>query len=347
MPTVGDPIGDADLTRIKLWLEREDIHVGIDTVQRVTDVLAHQIPVHPLRAWLEHLQWDGVARVDEWLTTYCGTPDTPTNRFIARNFLKAAIARALQPGCKVDHVLVMEGPQGAGKSQTLAALVPVSDWFSDTPLQIGTKDGMSALEGKWIVEIAELDAILKTKAAPDIKRFITSRIDHYRPPYARKEIDAPRCCVFAATINPGGSGYLKDETGNRRFWPVVTPNCHPEAVAHDRHQLWAEALHLYRQDPTWWPTTRAQHQALTELQDERQDLHPWHDLIAAWLETPDAKAEPLSATRILTRALNKEPQQLRRGDQIEVGKVMTTLGYSARKIRLRSGRRTRVYQQEH
>lgn len=347
MAGIGDPIGDADLTRIKLWLEREQIHVGIDTVQRVTDVLAHQIPVHPLRAWLNHLSWDGVARVDGWLTTYCGTPDTPTNRFIARNFLKAAVARALHPGCKVDHVLVMEGPQGAGKSQALAALVPVSDWFSDTPLLIGTKDGMSALEGKWIVEIAELDAILKTKAAPDIKRFITSRIDHYRPPYARKEIDAPRCCVFAATINPGGSGYLKDETGNRRFWPVVTPNCHPEAIAHDRHQLWAEALHLHRQDPTWWPTTRAQHQTLAELQDERQDLHPWHDLVAAWLETPEAKAEPLSATRILTRALNKEPQQLRRGDQIEIGKVMTTLGYVARKIRLLNGRRVRIYQQNH
>jgi predicted P-loop ATPase len=157
-----------------------------------------------------------VQRLDSWALTYLGADDTPLNRAFGALWAISAIARIMQPGAKADHMLILEGPQGARKSTALKVLAG-ADWFTDELAEIGSKDAAQQMRGVWIIEIAELDAIGRAEVSR-IKAFLSRTVDRYRPPYGRYVIDVPRQCVFAGSVNP--DTYLRDETGNRRFWPV-------------------------------------------------------------------------------------------------------------------------------
>ena len=242
------PWSDADDVRCAEWLQHREINVGPATVSRGINAVARDQRVHPVRDYLTNLVWDGVSRLEQWVITYLGAEDTLLNRAIGSRWMISGVARILQPGAKVDHMLILEGPQGAKKSSALKTLAG-AEWFTDELAEIGSKDAAQQMRGMWIIEFAELDAISRAEVSR-IKAFLSRTTDRYRPPYERYVVEVPRQCVFAGSVNP--DTYLRDETGNRRFWPVRCGSIDLDALRHDRDQLWAEAVARYRDGAIWW-----------------------------------------------------------------------------------------------
>ena len=168
-------------------------------------------------------RWSGTACRD-WThgsIDYFHAEDSPYIRAIGPRYLISSVARIYRPGCKVDHTLVLEGPQGKQKSEALRTLAVNDAWFTDRLSHVASKDAAQEMAGVLIIEIAELDALTRATASA-MKSFLTRRRDRFRPPYGKHPTTLPRQCVFAGTINPPDDGrYLRDETGARRLWPVA------------------------------------------------------------------------------------------------------------------------------
>jgi predicted P-loop ATPase len=210
-------------------------------VAKVTDDRSY----HPIREFIDTLpEWDGVRRVDTLLVDYLGANDSPYVRAVTRKTLCAAISRVLNPGCKFDSMLVLNGPQGAGKSTLIAKLG--GEWFSDSLSLSDTKDKTAAekLQGYWILEIGEL-AGLKKAEVETLRSFLSRQNDIYRASFGKRATPHLRQCVFFGTTN-AEKGYLRDTTGNRRFWPVRTPGSGKmkswQLTNEEVRQIWSEAL---------------------------------------------------------------------------------------------------------
>jgi len=269
------------------WTELDTIHCqlsvqalfvkpGKDTVHDAVAIIANKHKRHQVRDYLDVLQWDGIERLPRLASRYLGTPETPYAGIIMTKFMIGAVARITQPGCKMGSVVIFEGKQGAGKSRAIAALAGL-DWFTDELPDLHTKDAAIQLAGKWIIEVSELSA-LKRSDVETIKKFMDRSTDRYRAPYEKIAADHLRQCVFVATTND--ENYLKDQTGNRRFWPLACGPIDVEAIKRDRDQLWAEALTRYRNREQWWLEDHETKLAEIE-QEERREVDPWEERIAA------------------------------------------------------------------
>jgi len=243
------PLADTDMTTALRWFNRN----GFPDANRVTvfdavgAVAAGNI-LSPVKHYLNSLTWDRKPRVGTWLATYCGAaPSTLTGKQ-GKAWLVSAVARALNPGCKADCALVLEGNQGVGKSSALRVLAG-PDWFHDGLHDLHSKDASAGLRGKWIIELPELSAMRRTETE-GVKAFLSRDTERYRPAYGRCEVIEPRRCVFAGTTNR--TDWLTDDTGGRRFWPVALGKVDLQALARDRDQLWAEAVALHNAGAKWW-----------------------------------------------------------------------------------------------
>ena len=213
------PLTDADVTAIQEWIQLHGLHsVGRDVFHQAVDLRAHECSFHPVRRYLDALEWDGSPRVEGWLTAYLGAEDADYVHAVGRMFLLAMVARVYQPGCQADYVPVLEGDQGDLKSTALRTLAS-DQWFSDQLPPVESKDASQHLRGKWLIEVAELHRTMGSKVEVEaVKSFITRRTERFRPSYGRHEVHEPRQCVLVGSTNK--DRYLRDETGNRRFWPV-------------------------------------------------------------------------------------------------------------------------------
>lgn len=221
-----------------------------------------------IQDYLSGLSWDGVPRLDTLFIDYLGAADTPYTRAVTRKSFTAAAARAMDPGCKYDTMLILSGPQGLGKSTLLDKMS--RGWFSDSIRTFEGKEASELLQGVWIVEIGELDAFRGTDVSR-VKQFLSLRADRFRAAYGRHVKELPRCCVFFGTTNV--SDYLQDRTGNRRFWPVdvgLTPATKKiwTDLPKEIDQLWAEAVVRWRAGEELYLRG-----ALEEAAKERQEAH--------------------------------------------------------------------------
>ena len=321
---------------------------------------------HPIREFIDNLPvWDGVKRVDTLLVDYLGADDNEYVRAVTRKTLCAAIKRVLYPGCKFDSMLVLNGPQGVGKSTLIAKLA--GEWFSDS-LNLGdTKDKTAAekLQGYWILEIGEL-AGLKKAEVETLRSFLSRQNDIYRAAFGKRATPHLRQCVFFGTTN-AESGYLRDTTGNRRFWPVKTPgtgikhpwDLTPELIC----QIWAETLMYVKQGEKLYLNNELE--ALSKIeQREAMESDEREGLVRLYLDTllpenwdamdiverrnfltgtdfGNAKPGTVRRTRVSNMEIwcecfGKERANIRRSDSNELTSILTRLGWQRleRKVRL-------------
>jgi predicted P-loop ATPase len=261
------------------WFHSRDIAVAISVVAAALQAVAQEHAFHPVRDYLDGLEWDGLNRVEGFAANYLGADDSAYHAAVSRCTLVAAVARIFEPGCKADHIPILEGPQGTFKSSVLAVLF--SPWFSDDIADLGTKDAQMQMNGVWCLEIAEL-ASMRRADIERVNAFASRLVDRYRPSYGRHVIKAPRQCIVIGTTN--SDQYLKDETGARRFWPIQCGRISIDAARRDRDQLWAEAVSLYRDRVPWWLTGAAETAAATIVQGAHYVEDAWAHDIEAFVE---------------------------------------------------------------
>jgi predicted P-loop ATPase len=296
-------IDDDDITRLQQWLQRMGIaRIGREIVGQAVEHFARERPFHPIRDYLDNLQWDRQPRLEKWLFTYLGAEANDKAEIdyvcsIGKMFLIAMVARVYDPGCQCDYMLVLEGEQGILKSTACRALA--GDWFSDSlPENISGKDARQHLRGKWLMEVSELAAFSKTEVEA-LKAFITRREEKYRPPFGRHDVAEKRQCLFVGTTNQ--EVYIKDGTGGRRFWPIKCTTIDVKGLREVRDQLFAEAVVRYRQKERHWPTPEDETRFFRPQQARRQEEDPWKQIISRHLEA--VLLDRVTATQIAKECL--------------------------------------------
>lgn len=336
----GEWTQDDDL-ELSMWLasQAELLFRSTSTIGEGVRLVASRNKHHPVREWLQRLVWDGQDRLSCWLSDCLGVANTEYASLVGTLWIRQAVNRILNPGCKGDYVLILEGTQGLMKSSALRVLG--GEWFSDAPLDLNSKDAFMSISGAWIYEIAELDAFNRTEATR-IKAFITQAQDRYRPPYGSRMINQPRQVVFAATTN--NYEYHKDPTGNRRFWSVLCTRARLDLVKQMRDQLFAQAVYEVLAGEPVYPTRDQETRLIAPEQQMREIVDPWHETIAVWLDEPErAVRDRFTSADILTGAIKMEIAKIdgQRSATTRVGSIMTRLGW--KKVRESSGPRTYFY----
>jgi predicted P-loop ATPase len=333
------------------WMQEHGIDVSLQITGLAVEAVAHDQHCHPPREYVQALKWDGTFRIGTWLRTYlggvasepvpdCFTLDADGNRVpalgpdgkprkatpyvdaVGEKWLISAIARIFQPGCKADCALVLEGEQGLKKSSALKVIG--GEWFTDELDAFGSKDSKMQTHGKWIIEIGELASISKSEIE-DVKSFMSRQEERYRPPYAGRLTEVPRQCIFAGTAN--NSNYLKDDSGNRRFWPVQCLSIDLEALRRDRDQLLAEACFRYGEGATWWldvPEVRSQaegEQAARFLED------PWDERVKRFLRF-ELETEETTIYQVMEKCLGIEIPRQTRADGNRVASILRVNGWA-------------------
>lgn len=283
------------------WLSAQyGVSVSKSMVVEAVGLLAHADQRHPVLDYLDSLAWDGVPRLDTWLTTFAGCEDDTYTRHVGAKTMIGAVARIMQPGVKFDTMLVLEGDQGLKKSTLICTLAPNEEWFTDAlDGDLGSKDAAIGLAGKWLIEVPEMATLGRTRVEV-VKSFLTRRVDHFRAPHAVRAEDHPRQCAFFGTINPEADGrYLSDTTGGRRFWPVQVRKVDVDALKADRDQLWAEAVARYKAGAQWWLTDEVEALAKRE-QASRQESNPWAEHIDRFMAylPPDGQNREWGGLRV-------------------------------------------------
>lgn len=313
-------IVDQDVIYVAEYLQQAGLkHVGTGVVREAISVCALENSWHPVRDYLDRLQWDGKSRAGVWLTTKLGAELTDYTAAIGRMFLISMVARVFEPGCKADHMPVLEGVQGALKSTACAVLGGL--WFSDALPDISCgKDASQHLRGKWLIEVAEMHAMGRAEATL-LKSFITRQVEKYRPSYGRFEVEEPRQCVFVGTTNR--EAYLRDESGGRRFWPVKTGAIDIDGLAEDRDQLFAEAVHLYQLGEPWWPDRTFEQDFIKQEQETRYEADAWEETIAEFLAT----RTKVTIGEIAQLGLHFDKSKIGTADQRRIAAILELLGW--------------------
>jgi predicted P-loop ATPase len=263
VPCPPRPWTDVDDEYATMTLQRvAGPRIKAGSVRAAVTVVAHSHQRDCVVDWLNSLKWDGQRRLSTFFPRVLGTSTLRYHIRAGRNLLLSMVARALDPGCKVDEMIVLEGPQGVLKSTVWEVLG--GDRYAELTANLDSKDGFQQFRGVWLGGISELSAMRRADVER-VKAMVTCRVDRYRPSYARHEEDHPRRMVLVGTTN--ADEWLRDPTGNRRFIPIKVGKIDIEVLKAERDQLFAEAVHLYKQKQRrkWWIYPRLQAEIAREM----------------------------------------------------------------------------------
>lgn len=319
------------------WMQKEEIFVNVDTVGAAIQTVSRDRSFHPVRDYLESLQWDGVSRIDTWTSRLLGADFNSYTSAVGSRWLISAVARIFHPGSKADCCLILEGSQGIKKSTALKTLG--APWFTDEIADLGSKDAAMQTNGVWIIEISELDSMARSEVGR-VKAFISRTNDRFRPPYGKRVIESPRQCVFSGSTNQ--NVWMRDETGARRFWPIACRLVNIDQLAIERDQLWAEAVACYRSGYVWWLDKQELMDLAENEQADRYEGDAWDDVMGAWLRSPKPRREtpggpPLepwtsdvgdvTVADVLVHCIGKRIDQWTVADKNRVGRCLKSLGW--------------------
>ncbi len=274
---------NSDDAELRGYIETEYKVVSRNKTSDALDAVFARRRFHPVREYLSSLEWDGVPRVDKLLIDYLGAEDTPFNRAVSRKTLCAATARIMQPGIKFDYMLVLIGSQGIGKSSLFSRLA--GKWFSDSLTTVQNKEAYEQLQGVWVIEMGELAATRKADVE-SLKHFLSKQTDSFRVAYGKHVSDFPRQCIFVGTTND--REFLKDRTGNRRFWPVPVSGVGVKSIWTDLTddeigQIWAEALYLWKKGETLYLSRELEEEA-RKIQEAHTEESPLYGMVQQFLD---------------------------------------------------------------
>lgn len=333
------PLKDTDYERLGIWLEVNGFKtIAHENIRRSVALVADEHRIDSARQWLEALVWDGVPRVERFLTDYFAAGDTPYACAVSLYWWTAQAGRVLEPGCKADMVPILVGPQGVGKSTGVAAIAPDPEHFVDVRLDQEDEEVARKIRGRLVGEIGELRG-LSSRDAESIKQLITMTHDTWTPKYVERAHTVPRRIVFVGTTN--ADEFLADETGNRRWLPVRVGRVRVEAIREDRLQLWAEAREL-------WSVLGIAYRGAETLARDVHDAHMirdvWEENTTAWLDGddpddlggkgPSRRGRPFSMSDILIGAMGMEVKNIDRRAELRMGKILRGMGFEKVNVRI-------------
>ncbi|RMG57347.1 MAG: hypothetical protein D6722_25070 [Bacteroidetes bacterium] len=326
------PVDDALYLELAVAMSRarsDQRSYAVQTIAEAVAFLCNKKPRNPIKEHLEQLVWDGVPRVDTWLTTYLGVEDSESTRLKARTWMLGAARRGVRPGAKQDLTLMLKGEQGIGKTRLVRALALKSAWAGQLSRDMTSKDALMILGGVFLVELPELSAMSRAKTE-DVKDFLTTTVDRFRPPYGKTVVEVPRSCSFIGTTNE--STPLKDSTGNRRFLIVDVPGViDVEALTEDAPQLWAEAVQRVQQGERCYLTMEEQ-KLLKPEQEESTVEDSWAEDVLTYARKSGYGGMTMLTTRdLLKYAIGKETSQISRWDEMRVAAIMRNAGYTQKR----------------
>lgn len=312
-----EPWTDQHSSKACRWMQSvfELPTASTDRVHEAAMTVAQDNPRNILTDWLTGLTWDGVPRLADLMPTGFGSGVDTYHRRVGECWMLSLVARAMQPGCKVDTMPVFEGSQGLGKSSALATLG--GDWFGECHEDFGSKDFVLSLKGKWLIEVAEMHSF-RRQDVDRLKGIMSTRIDRVRVPYGRMTEEHPRQSVFAGTTNR--DDWQADDTGARRFWPVRCGFLNLDWIRDNREQLFAEAVRRYQEGESWWSVPA---EAAAAAADERRPEDPWESVLADHLEP----TRTYSSRELMNHPLQIDLENQSQAVAARVGRILRKLGW--------------------